>query len=117
MSHAGEMKISGLCPMGCGPTLVCMASGYIVCSAPRCPRPMAVDELLAEASPDHLVQLGHRDFSIIHPLAERLDGMLLVNCELNEYLEECTAAPQPPGLYRVRGGKQSWTWIYPADMQ
>lgn len=106
MSH-----INGFCPMGCGKTLY-LDGPDIACCNSKCPRDTAAAEILADPQTGHIVELGMRDFSIIHPLRERLDGQLL-ECELSECLQDLGEPPQPPGRYRVTGSGENWTWETP----
>lgn len=107
-----DRRVAGFCPMGCGESLTLATGGQIRCEYPLCPRPTAASEILADPQTGHIVELGVRDFSIIHPLRERLDGQLL-ECELNEYLQDLGGPPQPPGRYRVTGSGETWTWETP----
>lgn len=103
MSH-----INGFCPMGCGETLY-LEGADVACVSLKCPRDTAASEILADPESGHIVELGVRDLSIIHPLRERLDGQLL-ECELSEYLQDLGGPPQPPGRYRVAGSGETWEW-------
>lgn len=121
--------VRGYCPMGCGETLTLGASSpaldsprLIVCSAPDCPDPEAVDKILADEETDHIVIfLEGRRFSLQHPLRERIDGELH-DCELHRWLVENATPVEAPGKYRVsvhhpdgysesyRPGEGPWDW-------
>lgn len=104
------MRIIGLCPMGCGETLFVASGGFITCSYIKCPRPDAVSTILAERETEHIVQLLPHDFSILHPLRERLDNELL-RCDLHAYLRGLDGPPRQPGRYCARKAIDgSWTW-------
>lgn len=93
--------VTGYCPMGCGRTLnLRERDDRIICVWPECPRPDAVHEILAVEEIDHIVVLAVEDFSMEHPLRERLDGVLF-DCPLNKWLSELDGPPYSPGRYRV----------------
>lgn len=94
-------NLAGYCPMGCGATLFHAAGGHITCAHIRCPRPTAVDELLDDRETEHVVQIGETAFVVRHPLRERLDGALIQECTLHEYLRSRSGPPAQPGRYRV----------------
>ena len=98
--------------MGCGETLV-LDEGVIRCTNGDCPAPAAVSEIIADGETGHVVALRRTDFSIKHPLRERLDDALL-DCPLHDDLEALDGPPHPPGTYRVSAIEGSphggWTW-------
>lgn len=105
-----DRTTAGYCPMGCGTTLFVGAGGHITCSLIGCPRPTAVDEILAERETEHIVTLLPHDFSILHPLRERLDQELL-RCDLHAYLIGLDGPPRQPGRYCARKAiDDTWTW-------
>lgn len=105
-----DRTIAGHCPMGCGTTLFVGSGGYITCSFINCPRPDAVAVILAERETEHIVQLKRHDFSILHPLRERLDNELL-RCDLHAYLVGLDGPPRQPGRYCARKAIDgTWTW-------
>lgn len=105
-----DRTIAGHCPMGCGTTLFVGAGGHITCSNIPCPNPTAVDTILAERETEHIVQLKQHDFSILHPLRERLDNELL-RCDLHAYLIGLDGPPRQPGRYRARRDIDgAWVW-------
>lgn len=92
--------------MGCGATLVLALDrtgdvGRITCSKDDCPRADAVHEILVVNESEHIVVLADHDFSVLHPLRERLEQKLL-RCPLTEWLRNYPAPPKPPGRYRVK---------------
>ncbi|HXS32224.1 MAG TPA: DUF6085 family protein [Solirubrobacterales bacterium] len=94
------INVRGHCPIGCGETLFVGGGGHVTCSYETCPRPAAVDELLAERETEHIVVFTPTNFSIQHPLRERLDGELF-DCELHAHLSNLGGPPVAPGRYRV----------------
>lgn len=100
MTRGTVRAVAGHCPMGCGETLILGTGGRVTCSLLRCPRPSAVDELLADAETEHVVMLEPNTFSIQHPLRERLDGSLF-DCGLHAYLTSLGGPPRQPGRYRA----------------
>lgn len=101
--------VQGYCPMGCGPTLIITEGGFVVCSVIRCPRPEAASTILADRETEHVVYLGETDFTVRHPLRERLDDALL-QCDLNGYLRGLAGPPRQVGWYRARRADDGWTW-------
>lgn len=96
-----DTGIAGYCPMGCGQTLFLGSGGRVTCSNHGCPRPDAVDELLADRETEHVVQLGEHGFDILHPLRERLEGALL-GCTVAAWIGSQAPADLPPrGRYRA----------------
>lgn len=110
----GEPRnVAGLCPMGCGPTLVAGDGGAITCSLVGCPRPTAVAELLEDGETEHLVRLDEDDFVVRHPLRERLDNALMT-CDLFAQIAALAGPPRQPGTYRVEmrpGTPWAWTAV------
>jgi hypothetical protein len=105
---SGAVQIAGNCPMGCGESLFLGAGGCITCSRIDCPRPTAVDELLAERESEHIVVFTPTNFSIQHPLHERLDGALF-DCELHGWISRLSGPPVVSGRYRAtRQGLGDW---------
>lgn len=101
-------RIKGRCPMGCGDTLFIGSGGYITCSWHKCPNPSAAgDILLDHAEHRHIVRLEAFDYSIQHPLRERLDGELF-DCPLDAFMRSLIGPPRKPGRYIVGGN--GWTW-------
>lgn len=98
------------CPMGCGETLYASA-GTLNCSNEDCPRPTAADEILSDPETEHIVELTNYDFSMQHPLRERLEGELF-DCPLARLLRSSSRPPASPGRYRARIDNElnSWVW-------
>jgi Family of unknown function (DUF6085) len=104
------LVVAGLCPMGCGPTLILGEGGMVGCSSPGCPRPSAVTEILSDPETEHVLEVGADGWSARHPLRERLDDQLL-SCDLTAAMLE--GLPTPPGRYRVRRIPRllpEWAW-------
>jgi hypothetical protein len=101
--------VSGFCP-ACGyPTLFLGSGGHVTCSRLACPRPTAADEILDTQEMGHIVVTTMTDYSMQHPLIERLDGELF-DCALANRLHGLTGSPVEPGRYRVTGTDDDWTW-------
>lgn len=94
--------VAGLCPMGCGYSLVLEADPIprVLCANPTCPRPSAVDELLHDGRTDHVVTVHADGVTIRHPLRERLDEQL-DDCTLLYVLTVLQRPPVPDGRYLV----------------
>lgn len=92
--------VAGFCPMGCGQTLFLGAGGHVTCSLIGCPRPTAADELLGDTETEHIVMLGADEFTVRHPLRERLDDALL-DCQLHSDIRYMSGPPRQLGRYRV----------------
>lgn len=106
-------EVNGYCPMGCGATLARWSDGTILCTHPACTVPTAVDSILSDQETEHIVVLRPGDFTIRHPLRERLDDELMT-CRLHKVIASFDSPPDPPGRYRVTGGRgdrmQVWSW-------
>src|ERR1700734_726671 len=87
-----DRKVQGCCPMGCGETLTLAAEGCVTCMSLRCPRPDAVTVLLGDQETEHVVVFGAAEFTVRHPLRERLDDALM-DCDLHH---DIAAMPGPP---------------------
>lgn len=101
--------------MGCGKTLFVGNGGHITCSWVQCPNPAAVDEILANAETEHIVEIvGNKppEVRVKHPLRERVNDELF-ECEL---YAECLSVmhsrrPIKSGTYRVRRtDRVGWNW-------
>ncbi|MWV50087.1 hypothetical protein GRS96_12490 [Rathayibacter sp. VKM Ac-2803] len=98
--------IAGYCPMGCGQTLFLGDGGFITCSWQGCPNRGAVTDLLAADSgiTEHIVQIDADDWTMRHPLRERVEGTLFgcptAGAFFDQYEE--TATLMRPGQYSVR---------------
>lgn len=105
-----KLAIRGACPMGCGETLVrTRPDGAVICDSPSCPRPSSAHEILADEETEHVVILRAHDFTLRHPLRERLDDALL-NCDAHIQLSAAAGPPQPPGTYRLSSDGDLWSW-------
>ena len=102
-------RLSGYCPMGCGPTLTVDPAGEARCAMTGCPRPRAAAELLDDQEAEHVVTLAADGFTLRHPLRERLDDALL-DCNLHLMLAKEAPADLAPGRYRVSVCGSTWTW-------
>lgn len=111
-------RVRGFCPMGCVvATLRVAANGRVYCTNPQCPRPFAAAEILEETETEHVVRLRAGDFTIKHPLRERLEGEPagadaggLFDCPLAASLEACSGPPHRLGDYRVFRDDDGWRW-------
>lgn len=100
--------VRGHCP-ACGEeSLFLDDGGHVTCSRLRCPRPTAVDELLAASEPQHIVTVEWEGFSMVHPMIERLDD-LIANCELHRHLVDTGIWPER-GRYRVGRSADGWAF-------
>lgn len=93
-------KVQGSCPMGCGPTLFLGKGGYVTCSWAECPEPDAASTILEDRESEHVVTLRANDFTVKHPLRERLRDELWT-CDLHEQIAALSGPPSQPGVYRV----------------
>lgn len=100
MSADDGRRVRGYCPMGCGQTLFLGDGGYVTCSLIGCPQPDAVATLLEDSEHEHIVKIEPGDFTILHPLRERL-GDQLMSCDLMGWLSAQSGPPFAPGRYRV----------------
>lgn len=102
------VPVAGVCPMGCGETLILLEHGRVSCSSETCPRPLAVTELLADAETEHVVDFGHTSFTVRHPLRERLDNELMT-CDVHAAVDR-TSNPLlgRRGTYRVVPSARGW---------
>lgn len=91
--------MKGYCPMGCGQTLWINDEDEVVCKHAQCENPDAVRDLLSDPETEHLLYVREEDFTLQHPLRERLDHAL-VDCQLHRRIREVEGPPKP-GLYRV----------------
>lgn len=103
--------IQGHCPMGCGRTLFIGAGGYITCFRQACPQPDAVATLLEDRESEHIVRVDPEDFTVRHPLRERL-GDALMRCDLHRWIADQPGPPRRVGTYRVvwRSDPATPTW-------
>lgn len=93
-------SVVGQCPMGCGETLALDYLHRVYCIMADCPRQMATHEILSEIVTDHIIEVRAHDFTLKHPLRERLDGDLF-DCHMHRDLHELDSAPVPVGRYAV----------------
>lgn len=101
--------VHGQCPMGCGETLFLGSGGYVTCSYIHCPNPAAVSELLEDRETEHVAILREDDFTLRHPLRERLHDEL-ETCALHQRIAELDGPPRQPGRYRVFVDAGGWHW-------
>lgn len=98
------MKVRGYCPLGCGETLKIAVHGVddaeVVCSNPACREPLALSEIIGDPETEHIVELREEDYSLQHPLRERLGGALY-DCPAHRWPQGLDAAPVPRGRYRM----------------
>ncbi len=108
-AHQQYFNVAGHCP-ACGREQLGLdEAGFIVCLAAGCPRVFAASDILADSETGHVVQLDADDFTVRHPLRERLDDALM-SCELDRWVAGLAGPPHPLGRYRVTGSGESWTW-------
>ncbi|WP_174774606.1 MULTISPECIES: DUF6085 family protein [unclassified Cryobacterium] len=99
------ISVIGNCPMGCGRTLAVDPHGAILCRAFGCPNSRAATTILQDAETEHVVTFARDDFTIKHPLRERI-GDELLDCPMHAQLAALTEPPVKPGRYRVQ--TDSW---------
>lgn len=109
------IKVQGYCPMGCGDTLFLGEGGFLTCSYLPCPRPDALAQIIGNKETEHVVDLGLSEFSIWHPLRERIEDETqnLINCDLHRYLNSLDGPPRVPGKYRA--SKRDGQWLFVAS--
>lgn len=98
------MRVTGYCPMGCGETLEIVVAApldRVLCGASGCPRPTAMEEIMADPQTEHIVGFDDNGFAIQHPLRERLEGGLFA-CSFHAWLRLQDGPPVKPGRYRAR---------------
>jgi Family of unknown function (DUF6085) len=95
--------------MGCGATLFLATGGHVTCSYGPCPNPTAVSDILAVSETEHIAWLRRDDFTVLHPLRERLSDAL-AECPVNDYIAELGRPRSTPGKYRVRATPGGWAW-------
>jgi hypothetical protein len=105
-----ERTVRGYCPMGCGETLFIASGGYVTCSFLHCPAPDAVATILDDRETEHVVELGEENFTVRHPLRERLNDELLT-CDLHNWLMGLDGPPRLPGRYRASHRYGSWLFV------
>lgn len=103
------VRVQGFCPACGGESLILAAGGHLACGRLDCPRPGAAGEILTDRETEHIVTFGPGDFTIRHPLRERLDDALM-DCDLHEYLFHLIGPPAAPGRYRARPVGDRWKW-------
>jgi hypothetical protein len=109
MTDLGGHSVAGYCP-ACGRESLILASDRrIVCCRLECPRPTAADEVLADRETEHVVQFNTGDFTVLHPLRERLDNALM-DCQLHHDIASLDGPPVAPGRYRACRDGGRWTW-------
>ena len=112
----GTPTVAGHCPMGCGRTLT-LDHAHVTCTSPRCPRPTAVHDILADDETEHVVTFADGGtFLVVHPLRETLGSAL--ECPANGHVTRMQ--PMPPGRYRMTRipcdtpgcvcDDDTWTW-------
>ncbi len=106
---AGNRAVAGHCPMGCGTTLFVGSGGHITCSYIPCPDPCAVDQILGDAETEHVVEFRAGEFTVRHPLRERI-GDALLTCSLHTHLAGLPGPPVQLGRYRARFDGVAWAW-------
>lgn len=97
-------EVAGYCPE-CGSGLLFLGDGgHVTCGMPDCPAPGAADGILADQQTSHVAVFTDTEFTLRHPLRERL-GDALLTCQVHTAL--AAGRVMPPGRYVVRaeGGR------------
>ena len=105
-------EVAGYCP-ACGKqSLRLMARGHVTCCRLDCPHPDAASVILHDPETQHIVQLGETEFTVRHPLIERL-GDALMDCDLHAEIAAGDGPPFAVGKYRVSGtaGARRWEGV------
>lgn len=96
--------LEGYCPRGCGQTLYAEemnVSNRIICMGEACDDPVAVNKLLQDSETEHVVRFSLHDFTVRHPLRERI-GDELMDCDAHTECSSLRCPPEgEPGLYRM----------------
>lgn len=102
--------VAGYCPMGCGQTLL-VDKSQIRCQGPKCKRPDAISVLISEPESEHVITFTEDNFTILHPLRERLERQL-EDCPLHKHLRVQQGPPVRPGRYRAHSwqGRHRTEW-------
>ncbi len=113
MTDLTNPEVAGYCPMGCGRTLFLADGGCVTCSFLQCPDRTAADTILDDPETEHIVELGPEEFTVRHPLRERLRDELM-RCDLHRSITAWAGPQHQVGQYRVtrsRGdGYTAWNW-------
>jgi hypothetical protein len=105
-----DVLVAGYCP-ACGrESLTVDDDGFLGCNRRGCPRPDAAHEILDDPETEHIVQLASLEFTVRHPLRERLDDALM-SCDLHRWITRRDGPPYEPRRYRVSAdGTGGWSW-------
>lgn len=111
-------EVKGHCPV-CGASELFLCHGKVVCANTSCSRPTAAHELLQDDETGHIMSVGPREFTLRHPIRERLDDALM-NCQLHQHMTEFIVSYLDEGsmaagqTYRVYGSGDgedfAWEW-------
>lgn len=94
------IHVLGYCP-SCGRDrlFVPESGGAILCAHHGCPEPTAAHDILSDREMQHIAVIREKDFTLRHPLIERLDDRLM-ECRVNQMLVDLGTPPEP-GEYLV----------------
>jgi hypothetical protein len=109
-------QIQGHCPACGGTSLFVAEGGYITCSRIDCAEPDAVASILDDSEIAHVVEFREADFTIRHPLIERVDDRLM-QCQLHADLVDLAGPPVQVGRYRAVPKDNSGPSISLADVR
>ena len=95
------IPVFGYCP-SCGQSklMVPEGGGAVLCHHFGCEEPTAAHDILGDSETSHMVTIRPKDFTLRHPLIERIDNRLM-DCTVNQMLVDLDTPP-PPGEYRVK---------------
>jgi hypothetical protein len=73
-----DPMVKGICP-ACGTANLVLHDDKVRCEKSGCPRPDTVWMLLSDTEVEHIVRVNKHDFTVRHPLRERV-GTELLDC-------------------------------------
>lgn len=95
------VHVLGYCP-SCGQDslFVPKGGGAIMCQLSGCFERTAAHDILGDQETQHIAVIREKDFTLRHPLFERIDNRLM-ECKVHQMLADLGTPPEP-GEYRVR---------------
>lgn len=101
-----DPMVKWICP-ACGSATLVLHDDKVMCEHAGCPRPDTVWLLLSDVEIEHIVRLNESDFTIRHPLRERV-GTELLDCRMHTAVGDALAEHNDleVGTYRVWLGEE-----------